>query len=772
MAPSSLLAVLTFRRPEPAFLPTPPSNGAVSSAARTLQHWLRERGSTAFFILVMASAAVGGASWFAAQPDQARAQIRPCDDGTFRQAKVTTRIQIDVAGLAYPRITSDLEVSVPRGTDGADLLLASPSSDTGRAALACLLGDDRSPLEVRKSPQKVAMRDGSAVVTQHSYADVVNAGEVWADLARIRVRSNDQPWLLTVHSSRGLRYATWDVTLVAPEGWLSDPWPSKLVEAGHTQLRWPPAPPMASRDGNIEKSLSYVVAGARLAPDTRSAFAAAAADRRYKPFAWGLYWLSALVFACYVTLVLRNLRGRRRSPADRAARYLILMVVLAGTQAVLDAVSPPAPLFWPYFGWAADGVLLAVTALGALHWQAPRVAVQVVYAVGLGSWLIAFPRPASDGRWWIGTANVVLSFAVTLLLMVWVGKSLLELLWEERRTPRWLWCAASLSGAVLVLERLVLAYVNHERQHWLGVPRLNRDIAETFRYYPLDLLDETAWLVLLIGAAAVWRHASRSFQDNTLSPMPVAIALFAAGPMWWDVHLWGVWWPLGVVSLGLFWLLRRSSPRTTGDSPGGGSPAENMRKAIKVAKVPALIAGIGLLVTTWIVHPLISINQQDSVVLEIVDTVAWEIAKWLLAAAALGLAWQRLPGKRWPAKAMPAVLAYVVAPVGQYLVNRASNGVDNWIPLADASLFALVMLFVALRLDFALRPADEAQRDQPGRVGKFLTRIGLANVRGHLGEAAAVIMALLAIWAAITGGEVAFPSVDPGQFSRSVPAER
>ncbi|RDI25429.1 DUF6185 family protein [Lentzea flaviverrucosa] len=789
-----LLAGLTFQRREPEFLLLPsPLNRAVSVAWGRLRAWRPRWAWAALFVLLAGGASIGGVSWFATTPNPSIPQNLKCDNGTFRQAKVTARVQLDVAGLDYPRVTSDLEITVPRSTPGSEFLLTGPSSETGRAAFACLLGDSRSPLEVRQSPPKVVTRDGAVVVTQHSYADVLNTNVVWADLARIDVDTSGQPWLLTIDAPWGLRFAQWDVTLGAPEGWLSGPWPSNPVEVSTTQLRWPSSVPAASRDGKTGADMSHVVVSAKLKPDTKSAFAAVAADRWHKPFAWGAYWLSALVFALYIRWVLRIPRGQRRyeSPAGRATRYLPLLVFMAGTQAVLDALPPMHPKFWPNFGWAANGALLAVTALAALHWRVPRIAVLLLYAAGLNALLFAFPRREIAGRWWADMAGVVLAFIITLLFVIWVGKALLTLLREQTSTPLWLWGVGSLCAAVLILERVGLAWVNNQRQQWLGLRQVDRAVTELYRYYPLDLLDETAWLALLVGAAAVWRHAMHSFQDSAKSPMPVAIALFAVGPMWWDVHLWGVWWwawPLGGVALALFWLLtrlhrppvpdnsaagdRKPNPTHTLVAAGpGGSPTENMRTAVRFAAVPSLIAGTGLLITEWVVYPMLSINQQDSVVLDVLDTIAWELAKWLLAATALGLAWRHLPGNRWLSKTVPILLAYAVAPVGQYLVNRASNGVANWVPLVDVMLFTSVMLFVALRLDFASPPADRPQRALPGRVEKFLMYVGLSNMRGRWGEALTLVMALLAIWAAITGGEVAFPSVDPGQFSRQVPTE-
>lgn len=790
---------------------------ALARAWQRLRTWWRQWILTTLVTLVMGAAAVAGAFWFSLPSGPAGTQPPACDEGTFRQATVVARIQVDVEKLDYPRITSDLEISVPRGTPGAELLLSNSDVATGRAAFSCVLGGSRNELEVRKAPPMVVTRDGAIVVTQHSYVDVVNTSDVWADFAHIEINTTDRrPWVLTVYSPWGLRYAEWNVTLTAPAGWLATPQPSRPAELAGTQLHWPSSAPTASRNGNLNAPLDYRVVSAELRPDARSAVSAAATDRRHKPFVWGAYWLSALVFALFVRWALRAPRGQAQFEssasrrARRAARFLPYLVVMAGAQAVTDAVLPAGSARWPAIAWTAAGVLLVVATWMAWRWWNARIAITLFLATGIAALVAARPSPSTASTWWDDAGSVVLAFVITLLFVVGVGKALLVLLRGQLDTPRWLWCAGAALSAVLVVEELVLHYVNNQRQQWLDVPQLRRDIAQLYRYYPLDLLDEMAWLALLVGAAAVWRrYASHWFERGRQSPMPVAIVLFAVGPLWWDVHLWGIWWwawLIGAIALALLWLLlprlwkpvlehpsvcgadlepARLRHRATqwyadrtksGPVPSpvhvlvavgpSGSPMENMRTAIKFASLPSLIAGVGLLITEWVMYPQLSINQQDSVVLKVVDAVGWEVAKWLLAAAALGLSWQHLPGKRGLVKALPMVLTYAIAPVAQFLVNRASNGVPDWVPLADAALFALVMLFVALRLDFSSLSDVQPRSADQGRIGRMLATFGLSDIRGHLVEVITLVAVLLPIWTAATGGEVTFPSIDPGQFSR------
>ncbi|MFD6073262.1 DUF6185 family protein, partial [Amycolatopsis lurida] len=749
----------------------------------------------------MGAAAVGGAFWFSLPHGPTQTEPPRCKENTFHQATVAARIKLEVEGLDYPRLSSHLVISVPRNTPGAELLLSRSDSVSGRAAFSCLLGENRHEMEIRKEPPTVSTRDGAVIVTQHTYTDLVNTDNVWADRTQVEVgTASDLPWTLTMRSPWGLRFATWDVTVTAPAGWLSTPHPVHSAELSDTQLHWPLATPVASRNGNLNTLLSLddTVVSAELRPDIRSKFSAAATDRDRKPFIWGAYWLSALIFALLVRRVLRAPREHTRfeSAASRRARRAALILPSLVVVAVFQAVTTNAS-FWSKITWPAGPVLLLGASVMALSWWMPRAPIILLLAVGSTIWLTTWPGPSTTETSWQATGAVVLAFLITLVLVVGLGKALLVLSRGKVNTPRWLWYVSSALSTALVLEELLVRYVNNQRRQWLDFPNLERDVAELFRYYPLDLLDEVTWLALLVGAAAVChRYASYWFERGRQSPMPVAIALFAIGPMWWDVHMWGVWWwawLIGAVPLALLWLLlpklwkpvlehasvrsanleagslrRRAAqwyadgnPREPTPVPvhvliaigPGGSPMDNMRLAVRFAALPSLIAGAGLLTTGWVVYPQLSINQQDSLVLTVIDTVGWEVAKWLLAAAALGLAWQHLPGKRGPVKVLPIVLTYATAPLGQFLLNRASNGVQDWVPLADAALFTLVMLFVALRLDFTCLAGVQTRSADQGRIGRMLATFGLSNTRRHLAEMITLVAALFAIWTALTGGD-------------------
>ncbi|ONI90708.1 hypothetical protein ALI22I_11400 [Saccharothrix sp. ALI-22-I] len=291
--------------------------------------------------------------------------------------------------------------------------------------------------------------------------------------------------------------------------------------------------------------------------------------------------------------------------------------------------------------------------------------------------------------------------------------------------------------------------------------------------------------------------------------MGAAIVLFAIGPMWWDVQLWGIWWwvwVLGAVAIALFWLLwsrlwppvldrpsvetgdlrlehlRHRAKQWYTDRPAraptptpahvliaagpGGAPSANMATAVRFAALPSAIAGAGLLITKWVTYPLLSVDQQDSVVLGLIDTVAWEVVEWLLAAAALGLAWQHLPGRRGLVKALPLVLTYATTPVILFWATRASDGVPDWVPLADVALFALVMVFVALRLDFAALDGVHEASPRSGRLHRLLDAFGLGDLPRWSFGLITFVALVLPIWTALTGGEASFPSIDPAQLSR------
>ncbi|MFE2750519.1 DUF6185 family protein [Actinosynnema sp. NPDC059335] len=769
------------------------------------------------FVLTMAVVAVVGAGWFAAPGGPDRGLPSTCDPGTFRGAEVDLRVRVAVAGLDYPRITSDVRITVPRTVPGTESLLAGSASGHGRTAFACLLGPDRSPFEVRDSPPGVVLRDGAVVVTHRSTTDVVHQSTAWADFTSVEVDTTGRPWRLAVDSPAGLRFAAWEVTLTAPHGWLSAPRPWQSAELDGSELRWPRSVPAASRDGAMTASSDYRVVSAELRPDTRSTVTTRAADRVHKPFAWGAYWLSALAFCLVVRWHVRAPRGPAASfesvsarRARRAVRPLPYLVVLAGAQAVTDAVLPANAPAWPVIAWGADVVLLVLLASAALLWWLPRTAVVVLFALGAAALALTVPGRSAGRSWLTDAAAATTAFTISLVLVVGVGKALLVLLRRRRDTPRWLWWVGAVSAAVLILEELLLRIVNRERQQWLDHPPLFRDTAQIYRYYPLDLLDEAAWLTLLIAAVAIWRYwAEHWFERGHRSPVGAAIVLFAIGPMWWDVPLWGIWWwawLLGFAAVAVFWLLwprlwtpvlahpavdtddlrpehlrHRAKqwyadrpPRGPAPSPvhvliaagPGGTPTATARTALRLAALPAFIAGTGLTITKWITYPLVSVDQQDSVLLGLVDTIAWETAKWLLAAAALGLAWQHLPGKRGPTKALSPVLAYAAAPVALFLLTRASDGVPDWIPLADVALFALVLLFVALRLDLATLDDVHEHAPRSGRLHRLLTALGLEGLPRWLIEGITLAAAVLAIWTALTGGDASFPTIDPTQLTR------
>ncbi|WP_033443419.1 DUF6185 family protein [Saccharothrix sp. NRRL B-16314] len=757
----------------------------------------------------MTAVAVIGAGWFAAPhgPDEGRPSA--CDPGTFREAEVDLRVQVAVAGLDYPRITSDVRITVPRAVPGVENLLAGTESESGRTAFACLLGPDRSPSEVRNSPPAVVIGEGVVVITHRSTTDVVHQSTAWADFTSVQVDTTGRPWRLAVDSPIGLRFAAWEVTLIAPDRWLSAPRPWRSAESDGTQLQWPRSVPTASRDGALTTSLEYRVVSAELRPDARSTTTARATDRMHKPFTWGVYWLSALIFCLVVRWHVRAPRGPAASfesvsarRARRAVRPLPYLVVIAGTQAVIDAVLPTNAPAWPVIAWIADAILLVLLASTALLWWLPRTAVAALAVTGAAALALTVPDQSNGRTWLTDAAAATAAFTISLLLVVGVGKALFVLLRSRTDTPRWLWWVGATAATVLILEELLLTLCNQERRQWLDYPPLFRDTSQIYRYYPLDLLDEAAWPALLITCAAVWRYwAEHWFEHGHRSPLRAAIVLFAIGPIWWDVQLWGIWWwawLLGFAAIAVFWLLwpklwppvlahpavdtddlrpehlRHQARQWYADRPPrgpapsavhvliaagpGGTPTSTARTAIRLVALPAFIAGTGLTITKWITYPLVPVGRQHSVILSLVDTIAWEAAKWLLAAAALGMAWRHLPGRRGPTKALPLILAYTAAPVTLFLLTRAYGGVPDWIPLADVGLFVLVMVFVALRVDLTALDGTHEAAHRSGRLHRILTALGLDALPRWFIEAVTLVATLLAIWTALTGGDASFPT--------------
>ncbi|OKJ95658.1 DUF6185 family protein [Amycolatopsis sp. CB00013] len=497
-----------------------------------------------------------------------------------------------------------------------------------------------------------------------------------------------------------------------------------------------------------------------------------------------------------------------RRVARRAVTPLPLIVLAAGGLAIfgptLSAGKTASSLL-------NVGLVLLSMLLAAIWWV-PWTAIIGAGGGALATlWLVSltsYAGPLGENMGSIATRLASL-FLTTFLLLAAGGNALRILAWNGKRkgAPQWLWYWAGLGSAILLIEKLVVERANQDRREWLGHTVRIVEPAPLYQYFLWDLYYELAWLLLLVAAAAIYRLFARHwFPNRSPEAFRAAALLFLIGPIWWDLEVAGFSvpaWPLGLAAIGLLVRLytRRMRPvlTTVADQPldpealkvkaeskdahqlvpglgaralhlllalgPGGDPRGNLIAAVRGVVLPGLLAGAVLVLIRLMTAPLVTINQQVSVLLDLVGMAGWEFAKWLLAAAAIGLAWQHLPGRRGIVKMLPVLLTYAAAPVTVVTIELALGlGVD-WRATADLLLFAAVMLILGLRMDLAVL-AEIKLEPVGSRLRTKLQKYGIDSIAAAMTVLVTPALAILAVWSATQGGDVSFPSVDTGHLQR------
>ncbi|WP_157620997.1 DUF6185 family protein [Saccharothrix sp. NRRL B-16348] len=725
--------------------------------------------------------------------------------------KVGIRIRITVENVLYPRIVTEQSVQVPVATPGSELLLLNEDDPRRQSAFECLFHASRWPAEVRDAPPQVIRSTSTIEVTDRVHVDVFSPGTSWAGTTAVQVDAAGW-WNLSVIPTPGLAATPWDVDISAPDGWLSSPTPWQSVEMERGRMHWNGVVP-----NTIGEQLSV-----RVDPGLATALTLKATAPSWKPWTLTLAAVSILSFAGAMSLFL----GLRRKQFEPAARRLarratwapIILTTTIGGLSVCVAVleryntSTQSTTPWWYIDWYLNIGFTILLALVAVMWWLPRCFVALMTTAMLGtSWLIFLTAGGTGGLNDItstatGVLDAVLAFASTLILTMAAGKAVHVLLGngEPRTAPRWLWITAPVVSAVLVVERYLIAHLNSASQEWLGV-RHAVNLTAVYRVYPWELLAESQWLLLGLSALALWHFVKKSWFEPAGSPArTAAVILLAVGPLWWQLELLGWSVPFGLlVLLGILgaiplfeklwpsvlhrsgvgsdldlarirakarrWYRKRTyrtplSPIDVLLAAGPvGTPSGNMATAMRLALMPALLVG-GILTTTgWAATPLLSTNQEDSILLLMASDVVWETAKWILGAAALGLAWQHLPGRRGVVKILPGVAVYSLLPLVMFAVDTLLHDVHNWFFVAEVSTFTLIGFYVALRMDKMSLNAAQASDLPGGRLRRMLNAYGLENFSTSVTTLLTPAIAVLAVWSAVQGGDVTYPNVNPMQ---------
>jgi hypothetical protein len=758
---------------------------------------------------------VGGILYFADERDVHTPAT--CSPNSFALARAQVQVTIATANLTYPRITIETHIKVPRSAPQASDLTLAEDEQSRRDAVGCLLDDRRSDLEIHDGELQITAKDGYVEIVERSHADINKPANVWAGLTGIGVRENS-PWDLVVSTTRGLQQATWDVTISAPDGWLSTPEPWASADVQTSGMRW---------SGVIPDSGNNYVIRARLSPNSLTMVTTRAASVSWLPLVWGVSWISAYLFVFIAARATRNARmvrnlkveSRWQVNARHALRVFHVVVPVVALLSILESIRSAWAVEWDSIAswpWYIDIILAALTLVIAWTWWLPRVFVIMAGVMSMAClgfmrlWgdVAAFGK-GSDIMPIVGVQALELGaiFIVTFTLIMAFGKALHVLIGGgiRRTAPCWLWVSGAVGATVLTVEKVVVLAINQSRREWLGYA-MKVDPARAYRFHLWNLFDEFSWILLIVTAVALW-HLYRNYWFEPCSPEAfyVAIILFAIGPMWWDIELRGVEIPVWIISL-LFifayrWISERQRlpvlARMGGEIPTigamkrqvrqqsesdrrrrsdispidilialgpGGSPRDNMIAAVRLSAVPAIVAGIGLCISSWLIYPILSINQENSVLLRLVDDAGWEAVKWLLAAAALGLSWQHLPGRRGVIKVLPMALAYAIGPMLLVGANWASGGTPDWLPLVNAGVFAVVFLLVGLRMDRAA--LEGIATETSNKFQTLLYAYGLEKFSTRLTALLTPVLLILAVISAVHGGDVSFPSVDSSQLTR------
>ncbi|CRK59289.1 hypothetical protein [Alloactinosynnema sp. L-07] len=111
------------------------------------------------------------------------------------------------------------------------------------------------------------------------------------------------------------------------------------------------------------------------------------------------------------------------------------------------------------------------------------------------------------------------------------------------------------------------------------------------------------------------------------------------------------------------------------------------------------------------------------------------------------------------------VAVYAVVPLVVVTAEAALGLGMDWRAAADGLLFVSVMLIVGILMDAAAL-AGVSVPSAGSRAGQQLERWGLTNAAALTTTAVTPVLAVLAVWNAFHGGDVSFPTVEPGQVVR------
>ncbi|MFJ7218635.1 DUF6185 family protein [Amycolatopsis sp. NPDC098790] len=407
----------------------------------------------------------------------------------------------------------------------------------------------------------------------------------------------------------------------------------------------------------------------------------------------------------------------------------------------------------------------------------------------------------------------VMVFAITLIAGAATIQAVRSIARSAGKRPKrvwWTWPIASVAAGGLLVERAWTALRNDFLQQWMYDPQPLADAVRNAPRYTLWWMPANwLWIFDLVPAIAVF-VLSRSYLRDSSTPdhrmlTIISLTLLVLGPAQWSVAVYGFdlpTWLLVAAAFLLFhrigrpvldrelrsgekirdfvasrgdaavrlaairWLKRSTQPSGVPCHPDlpkrvtpvdvvlamgpGGSPGENMTIVVKIALWLGVPVGLAVYLSRQVARLDFTAGLPDSVFLGYFINFSWEVAKWVFAAAVLGVLWQYLPGKRGPVKVLPLVLAYSVGAVCEFMVPMVVGGTVEIDGLIDAGVFAIDLMFLGLAMDIrTLRNLDVARYFT---FKEGLSVYGVSNLPSRITAALAPVSAVIAVVFTIIAG--------------------
>ncbi|MFE9748225.1 DUF6185 family protein [Saccharothrix saharensis] len=736
----------------------------------------------------------------------------PCAHGRVYGADVRVEVRVEAEGQELPQVVTKFVARVPTTWAGSAALTGDRDEPAFRASLGCLLGEDGSQdrsLEWRDVPPSVEVEGSDVVITDTVRVGVFRPGPVAAGVARVTARPSR--WLLEIAVPRAFQGAAdrVDVALEVPNGWLdtTTPWPPAASTPTKVEWHWPgdERPGLEARlarerpAGAPAVGTSPIEVRVSLVPTTRDTVLVWTNTRPgyLATRTWSWLWALALVVIGFI--VLRPVDRARRS--KRALVPLLLSTGVAGLLGSTAEIQSWLALKWnwDWVAWSTTIPVIVVVLVSAWVWWLPRTLVVTAGAVlaGLHTLLVTlgtdrpFLTETRDEAVVVSAVEAGLSLLCIFSLFTAAANAVL-VLWKRDTTrtvrPVAALIAAALSAALLA-ERFWTAWFDANRSSSLS-PNGGFDsvFLRALRYHPWDMLDEVAWILLLIvpiAACAAARDADPAHSRR------LGIGMFLLGPVGWMVAVWNVELPVWPVGLAALLLLIRPHWPVLADTPlerarsirehadqvestattARGMTALDIALALGPGRAPganmvagmrsAIIVGLGFVIPLELAWQstvsLRSAPETPSALLIIADNVTWHLGMYVFSGAAIGLLWHHLPGRRGPVRVLPLVVAVGLVEALQFLVPMMTGRRAYTLQLVELACFAVGMVVLGLLMDRAvLRSYD---LETTGRWQGFVARYGLENAATRLTLLITPLVALFSVYSFLQGGD---PPSPPG----------